>query len=125
MLAILPMISHMVKVWCSFLINTILGISRMGPCREMGSGEITNMRNMLEAGRITKLMAMESMLLKKVIIRVLIFFIEVNSQTLLNTVTAFKTLPMETFTKDTIFMVSPTEKVNIFGLEEPPTKANL
>lgn len=97
----------------------------MGPCREMGSGEITNMRNMLEAGRITKLMAMESMLLKKVIIRVLIFFIEVNSLTLLNMVTAFKTLPMETFTKDTIFMVSPTEKVNIFGLEEPPTKANL
>lgn len=42
----------------------------MGQCKEMVYGEIINIKNMLELGKIIKHMGMEYILLKKVIIKV-------------------------------------------------------
>lgn len=64
------MINLTEKEWCSYLTNTILEISRMGQCKEMGFGRIISSKNMLAVGKIIKPTGMESILPKKVIIKV-------------------------------------------------------
>lgn len=66
------MINPTEKEWCSYLINTISEISRMGQCKGMGFGRIISSKNMLEVGKIIKPMGMVSILPKKVITKVFI-----------------------------------------------------
>lgn len=75
MLAILPTINLMDRAWCSWQMSIISGISKMDQCKEMDSGGTIVTKNMWETGKTTKLMAMESILLKKAITKVLNYLI--------------------------------------------------